>query len=211
MTWWPGWDSIADSGWWSQFWFWIGVVSLVLFGASQLASRLYGSREAELLAAAPASRPVPWASPSEPRVQPTPAAQPVRQEAQPPPQPQDRHVSGPQRQVLAEHFKSLNGVRISLVLLEDREAANFGEDLLSALQDAGVVVAGLSRRNVLLPAPVGLRVWYKEGDPGSAALLAAFDQAQIAATPMPGRLSDLSAHVVVGVQRGLPAGPRAER
>jgi hypothetical protein len=92
-----------------------------------------------------------------------------------------------------------------MVLLEDQEAAAFGEELLAVVQQAGVKLTALSKRNVLLPAPVGLRIWYRENDPAAEALLAAFQQAEIPVAPMVGRLGDQAAHIVVGVKGGTMA------
>jgi hypothetical protein len=52
MTWWPGWDSIASTGYWSHFWFWLGIVCLFALGASEIVSHIYGLRKDELVAIA---------------------------------------------------------------------------------------------------------------------------------------------------------------
>jgi hypothetical protein len=52
MTWWPGWDSIANTGWWSHFWFWFGIACLFALGASEIVSHVYGLRKDQLVAAA---------------------------------------------------------------------------------------------------------------------------------------------------------------
>lgn len=49
MTWWPGWNSVESAGFWSHFWFWIGMVSLFVVGVSELISHRYGLRKAELI------------------------------------------------------------------------------------------------------------------------------------------------------------------
>jgi len=190
MIWWPGWDSIANSGWWAQFWFAISLLGLFAFGTSQLISHVYGLRTAELLAA---NR---WAAQNQ-------YAQSVAveiQRAAPPLHVEDRHLSDGQRQIIADTLKLASNIRLSLVLLEDEEAASFGEELLNALQHAGVTLTGLSRRNVLLPAPVGVRIWYKENDPAAETVLKAFEKAAIPVAPKVGRLGDQAAHIVVGVK-----------
>jgi TolA-binding protein len=50
MTWWPGWNSISDSGWWSHFWFWFGIFCLFALGASEVVSHVYGLRKDKLVA-----------------------------------------------------------------------------------------------------------------------------------------------------------------
>jgi hypothetical protein len=55
MTWWPGWDSIEGAGFWSQFWFWIGLTCLFAVGASAVISHIYGLRKHELISAKIAS------------------------------------------------------------------------------------------------------------------------------------------------------------
>ncbi len=55
MTWWPGWDSIDGAGFWSQFWFWIGLTCLLALGASAVISHIYGLRKDELISAKMAS------------------------------------------------------------------------------------------------------------------------------------------------------------
>jgi hypothetical protein len=52
MTWWPGWDSIASSGWWSHFWFWFGIACLFALGGAEIVSHIYGLHKDELVAAA---------------------------------------------------------------------------------------------------------------------------------------------------------------
>jgi len=49
MTWWPGWDSIDSAGFWSHFWFWVGIVCLFAVGASAIISHIYGLRKDELI------------------------------------------------------------------------------------------------------------------------------------------------------------------
>src|SRR5262249_45543900 len=48
----PGWDSITNTGWWSNFWFWFGIVCLFALGASEVVSHIYGLRRDELVDAA---------------------------------------------------------------------------------------------------------------------------------------------------------------
>lgn len=49
MTWWPGWDSADSAGFWSHFWFWVGIVCLFALGASAIVSHIYGLRKDELI------------------------------------------------------------------------------------------------------------------------------------------------------------------
>jgi hypothetical protein len=49
MTWWPGWDSAESAGFWSQLWFWVGIVCLFAVGASAIASHVYGLRRDRLI------------------------------------------------------------------------------------------------------------------------------------------------------------------
>jgi hypothetical protein len=190
MTWWPGWDSIGNSAWWSQFWFAISLVGLLAFGASQFVSHIYGLRKAELVALD--------RSAAQNRLAQAATIEMLR--PAPPQHVEDRHLSNRQQRIIVETLRSVPNVRLSFVLLEDHEAADFGEELVSALQNAGVMLTGLSRRNVLLPAPVGVRIWYKEGDPAAASILDAFRRAAIPIVPIVGRLGDQAAHIVVGVK-----------
>ena len=48
MGWIPGWDSIAGAGWWSGFYFWLSIVSLIGLGVFEVASHRYGDRHDEL-------------------------------------------------------------------------------------------------------------------------------------------------------------------
>jgi hypothetical protein len=52
MTWWPGWDTIDGAKWWSDFYFWFGIVCLFLLGISEVISHRYGLRKDELVIAA---------------------------------------------------------------------------------------------------------------------------------------------------------------
>jgi hypothetical protein len=49
MTWWPGWDSVNSAGFWSHFWFWVGIVCLFVVGASAVISHIYELRKDELM------------------------------------------------------------------------------------------------------------------------------------------------------------------
>ena len=49
MTWWPGWDSVDSTGFWSHFWFWAVIVCLFAVGASAVISRIYELRKDELM------------------------------------------------------------------------------------------------------------------------------------------------------------------
>jgi hypothetical protein len=49
MSWLPGWHSAVDSGWWSHFWFWFGIICLLALGASEVVSHFYGLRKDELI------------------------------------------------------------------------------------------------------------------------------------------------------------------
>jgi hypothetical protein len=50
VNWIPGWDSIAATGWWSGFFFWASIVSLIGLGISEVASHRYADRKDELSA-----------------------------------------------------------------------------------------------------------------------------------------------------------------
>ena len=52
MTWWPGWDSIESTKGWADFYFWFGIICLVLLAISEVISHRYGLRKDELVAAA---------------------------------------------------------------------------------------------------------------------------------------------------------------
>lgn len=49
MGWIPGWESIQATGWWSGFFFWASIVSLIGLGISEVASHRYSERRDELL------------------------------------------------------------------------------------------------------------------------------------------------------------------
>jgi hypothetical protein len=49
MTWWPGWNSVESAGFWSHFWFWVGIVCLFAVGASVIIAHIYGLRKDELV------------------------------------------------------------------------------------------------------------------------------------------------------------------
>src|SRR5258708_14331673 len=46
----PGWDSIAGSNWWSNFYFWAGIIALLLLGVAEVISHRYSERKDELVA-----------------------------------------------------------------------------------------------------------------------------------------------------------------
>ncbi len=50
MGWIPGWESVSAAGWWSGFFFWASIVSLIGLGISEVASHRYGERKDELVA-----------------------------------------------------------------------------------------------------------------------------------------------------------------
>ncbi len=50
MNWLPGWHSISGADWWSNFYFWIGICSLMVLGLSEFVSHKYALRKDELVA-----------------------------------------------------------------------------------------------------------------------------------------------------------------
>jgi len=50
MGWAPGWDSVASAGWWSGFFFWASIISLLLLGVNEVVSHRYSERKDELAA-----------------------------------------------------------------------------------------------------------------------------------------------------------------
>lgn len=46
----PGWDSIAGSHWWSNFYFWLSIVSLISLGVMEVVSHRYSERNDKLSA-----------------------------------------------------------------------------------------------------------------------------------------------------------------
>ncbi len=50
MGWIPGWESIAGTSWWSAFWFWASIVSLIGLGVAEVASHRYQTRKDTLVA-----------------------------------------------------------------------------------------------------------------------------------------------------------------
>jgi hypothetical protein len=50
MSWIPGWDSVAGTGWWSGFFFWCSIGALIGLGIAEVASHRYSERKDELTA-----------------------------------------------------------------------------------------------------------------------------------------------------------------
>ena len=50
MSWWPGWNSADNVGFWSHFWFWLGIACLFVAGACQVISHIYKLRKDALVA-----------------------------------------------------------------------------------------------------------------------------------------------------------------
>jgi hypothetical protein len=50
LSWIPGWDSIASTGWWSGFYFWVSIAALIGLGVAEIASHRYSERKDELAA-----------------------------------------------------------------------------------------------------------------------------------------------------------------
>jgi hypothetical protein len=46
----PGWDSIAGTHWWSNFYFWASITALILLGVMEVVSHRYSERKDELTA-----------------------------------------------------------------------------------------------------------------------------------------------------------------
>jgi len=51
MSWIPGWDSTTSAHWWSNFYFWISLVSLIFLGLFEAVSHHYSERKDELATA----------------------------------------------------------------------------------------------------------------------------------------------------------------
>jgi len=49
MSWIPGWDSIAGTGFWSGFYFWVSIGGLILLGIAEVASHRYADRREQLV------------------------------------------------------------------------------------------------------------------------------------------------------------------
>ena len=49
MSWVPGWESIQAAGWWSGFFFWASIASLIGLGISEVASHRFSERKDELV------------------------------------------------------------------------------------------------------------------------------------------------------------------
>jgi hypothetical protein len=49
VSWFPGWDSITGTAWWSGFYFWASIGSLMLLGAMEVVSHRYSERKDELV------------------------------------------------------------------------------------------------------------------------------------------------------------------
>ena len=49
MSWFPGWDSIANAGIWSGVFFWLSIVSLISLGITEVISHRYSERKDELV------------------------------------------------------------------------------------------------------------------------------------------------------------------
>src|SRR4051794_40517723 len=58
MSWWPGWNSIEGTEFWSTFHFWAGIACLLLLGFFEVLSHYYGERHSALveIAASEAAR-----------------------------------------------------------------------------------------------------------------------------------------------------------
>jgi hypothetical protein len=52
MSWWPGWNSVESAGWWSNFYFWFGIVALFLLVITEVLAHRYSLRKDELLSIA---------------------------------------------------------------------------------------------------------------------------------------------------------------
>lgn len=50
MSWIPGWDSVAGTGWWSGFYFWVSIVCLIGLGVAEVVSHRYEGRKDQLAA-----------------------------------------------------------------------------------------------------------------------------------------------------------------
>jgi len=50
MSWWPGWESIASTTWWSNFYFWASIIALISLGIFEVISHRYSERKDELVA-----------------------------------------------------------------------------------------------------------------------------------------------------------------
>ena len=46
----PGWDSVASSHWWSNFYFWASILALISLGVMEVVSHRYSERKDELAA-----------------------------------------------------------------------------------------------------------------------------------------------------------------
>lgn len=171
MTWWPGWNSIDGAGWWSGFYFWLGIVALFLLGTSELISYRYGLRKHELVAVSERNADRARADNDNPTENDT-AALSERQLGDQESagdgsgQAVRRKLADAQRNILIAALSQFRGQKIDIVsAVGDTDGNRYAEDFALMFVAAGWDIGEGPREAVFTPAPpVGIQIAMNEGD-----------------------------------------------
>ncbi|MES2253694.1 MAG: hypothetical protein V4559_01490 [Pseudomonadota bacterium] len=135
MSWWPGWNTAESAGWWSGFYFWFGIVALFVLGITEVISHRYGLRKDELFAIAERVTATQRAT-HEQEVEKQHSEEVARLHAKL----QPRSISSIEHAklvVLLKNDRAPKGKVVVVWKLFDEEAAAFGKQVISVLNDAG--------------------------------------------------------------------------
>jgi hypothetical protein len=171
MSWLPGWDSIADTDWWSNFYFWAGIIALLLLGVSEVVSHRYTERKDELVAKEQAviqqgydkeiaQLHLEASQANERAVKLEQENLKLRDELL---KRSARLLTAEQRQALIDVFKANPITSATVILLAELEPNSFGVQIGAAIRDAGVNVTTV-RGQRLLQMQEGVKVIPGQGD-----------------------------------------------
>jgi hypothetical protein len=175
MWWWPGWDSVESTSFWSHFWFWFGIGCLFMLGASEIVSHIYGLRKDELHAVAESNA-------TEQRQRDADAAEARRiaevttfqqklgnaekELAEVKRQTTQRSLNQQQKQTIIDVLLPFRGQKIDIICpAGDAEANTFAEDFISVFEAAGWDHGGACQ-SMRHPPMVGLTISVRQPTEG---------------------------------------------
>ena len=158
MPWWPGWDPVEWTGFWSTVYFWFGIGCLFLLGVSEVVSHYYGERHGTLLAQAEIRRAKAQKQEDARRDKESESLRQQLVEAQKSAadasekvaklqaHQADRRLSGAQKQAILSDIAPYPGQSVALVTpAGDQEAYQYAEDFLAVFKEAQWNISGFSQ------------------------------------------------------------------
>jgi hypothetical protein len=172
MPWWPGWDSIESTDFWSTFYFWFGILCLLLLAIAEVVSHYYGQRHSELVTAVAGAAAVKGQQEQREADERHRAeiAEMQRRLEETQRQQASRRLTPEQQKSLIATLSPFAGQKVSVVcILGDTEGQQFANDFISVFRSAKWDYGGGSGINqaAYTVNPIGIAASVKEATPSA--------------------------------------------